>query len=1520
MSSQLQVSGEAKIRDIQGPVVANSGVITALDGAASQYVRGDGTLADFPTSTGGGSSVSYYLNSSVSQGTIGGVAYRELSKEPIIGAGTDIAISANGYVASYLTDANDPDVLSIPGGNFNCEFYFSVNNNTGNPFFYAELYKYDGTTFTLLGSSVGVPEYINQGTIIAPYYFAIPVATAALALTDRLAIRIYVNVDGRTVTLHTENGHLCQVVTTLSKGMVSLNNLTDQSQFLTTGTSGTNFNIVSSGDTHTFNLPVASATNTGKLSSTDWSTFNNKVPYTGATADVDLGAYELSSKYLNANGTSGLGGVLNIKQDATYLAKGNGYSSIASSSVLFDFFGYTGVSTYKNFALRFDSLTNNTQRTFTLPDLSGTLALLEGSQTFSGSKTFANNVKIDNGVDGNYIGFKQYGSGSTATTGFTTLYSISTNGFGIGFGTTKAIQFDSASITTFRTYIFPDANGTLALTSDLSAYVTLATTQTISGAKTFSLDILVNGLTVGRGGGSISTNTVLGTTALSSNTTGASNVAIGINSLNTNTTGGSNVAVGQSSLQTNNGNQNTAIGNQALQFNTTGSQNTALGHISLQNNTTGSSNTGIGAGSLYQNTTGYENTAVGYATLYSNTIGYDNVGVGYASLNLNTTGTYNTSIGSRSLFSNTTGNNNTAIGNISLNLNTTGSNNIAIGGNALANNTTSSNNTAVGYVSLGQNITGTQNSALGANSLTLNTIGSNNIAIGYTSLNANTTGSQNTSIGVAALTLHTTGTYNTAIGYGAGGSITTGSNNTIVGYYAGTATMSNNIVLADGAGNVRYQFDGTNNIFTSNLNGTSASFASSGGSDTFAINHSSGSGIALNITKGGNGEGLYINKTSGSGNAATIIGTLNATTLVKSGGTSSQYLMADGSTSTLTNPVTGTGTTNYLPKFTGASTIGNSVIQESSGNIGIGVTPTYKLDVRGSSGAYWNGSTYTGGTPLAISITNTEVGGYDPVLIFQQTDSGGTSKNAGGIGIVGRSSWTSGNNSTQISDMYFLVRNDNGGISERMRLTSTGNLGLGVTPSAWVSSVRAIQIGALGGTVITANTSAGGTSTFGQNWYFDNAFRYAATGTSSYYSQGSGAHIWYQAPSGTAGNAISFTQAMTLNASGNLMMGTTTASTGFSRISLVGGEASGTGANTGIQLTYNASTFGGGAITTINAAGGGLSFYTFAGNVGAESYSQAMTLFSTGNLLVQTGGTRTDAGYKLDVNGTGRFSGDLTIGGGANTQSSLSLTRLKGYSNYFDASNRYGDYGKLIFNADNSWTSAARRWLITNALNNTTFAIIRSVDAGTDPSLGNAGAVDSGTVDFQISNTGAATFSSTIAATSFSATDIESGVYANYFGPYSGGSSSILNFLYGSSGSVTWNNGGVKMTLSSSGTLGITTLAGTGSRAVLADSSGNLSAPVSDISVKENIKPIGYGLNEILKMNPVWFDFIDEYKNYGEGRQNGNIAQEMETIIPEAVFTTPSTGKMGINYDQMHAVYIKAIQELEARIKQLENK
>ena len=104
-------------------------------------------------------------------------------------------------------------------------------------------------------------------------------------------------------------------------------------------------------------------------------------------------------------------------------------------------------------------------------------------------------------------------------------------------------------------------------------------------------------------------------------------------------------------------------------------------------------------------------------------------------------------------------------------------------------------------------------------------------------------------------------------------------------------------------------------------------------------------------------------------------------------------------------------------------------------------------------------------------------------------------------------------------------------------LDSSGNLGLGVTPSAWNSPVKAFQIGSR-----TSISDAGVFgSTLGNNTYNDalGIDRYIVNGFASGYSQVSGQHRWFTAPSGTAGNAISFTQAMTLDASGNLGIGTT---------------------------------------------------------------------------------------------------------------------------------------------------------------------------------------------------------------------------------------------------------------------------------------------------------------------------------------------------------------------------------------------
>lgn len=111
---------------------------------------------------------------------------------------------------------------------------------------------------------------------------------------------------------------------------------------------------------------------------------------------------------------------------------------------------------------------------------------------------------------------------------------------------------------------------------------------------------------------------------------------------------------------------------------------------------------------------------------------------------------------------------------------------------------------------------------------------------------------------------------------------------------------------------------------------------------------------------------------------------------------------------------------------------------------------------------------------------------------------------------------------------------------ERLQVDPAGNAGLGVPPSAWRSLDRAFQVRQ---TIIhdINNTS----SAFGQNYYLDsgNLYRYQKNGFASMFVQNGGdvgRFEWHTAPSGTAGNPITFTQAMTLTQGGNLLVGTTT--------------------------------------------------------------------------------------------------------------------------------------------------------------------------------------------------------------------------------------------------------------------------------------------------------------------------------------------------------------------------------------------
>ena len=200
--------------------------------------------------------------------------------------------------------------------------------------------------------------------------------------------------------------------------------------------------------------------------------------------------------------------------------------------------------------------------------------------------------------------------------------------------------------------------------------------------------------------------------------------------------------------------------------------------------------------------------------------------------------------------------------------------------------------------------------------------------------------------------------------------------------------------------------------------------------------------------------------------------------------------------------VLGSGTSSYLPKFTAASTIGNSALQDDGTN--------------------------------TVSLT------YAGASVFSIIGNSGNSKNL---------YFKSNGNSNPSIRIYqdggtdnLLIALGDGSTAPSMKLTlnSTGNLGLGVTPSAW-ALYKAMQVQAAS----IANFDTSDNSIIGSNVYYGGSptdFRYISTGTSTMYRLNGGAHSWSTAASGTAGAAITFTQAMTLTAAGRLLINTPTES------------------------------------------------------------------------------------------------------------------------------------------------------------------------------------------------------------------------------------------------------------------------------------------------------------------------------------------------------------------------------------------
>jgi hypothetical protein len=256
--------------------------------------------------------------------------------------------------------------------------------------------------------------------------------------------------------------------------------------------------------------------------------------------------------------------------------------------------------------------------------------------------------------------------------------------------------------------------------------------------------------------------------------------------------------------------------------------------------------------------------------------------------------------------------------------------------------------------------------------------------------------------------------------------------------------------------------------------------------------------------------------------ASAGLGVYNPTTV----GTYSQLVFGyqDG---TITNAASYIG---YVSTNSGAQGYGDLVFGTRSVNTDTQPTERMRIDSSGNVGIGTTSPTTVGGVALCVYDSSA------PRIRLTNSTTGNTSTVGGELTIAG-SDFIMENRTASANIRWY----NNG--SERMRLDSSGNVGIGATPNAWGGAYKALQIGG-GASGNFLNFQAPSQLISCNAYYNGSNYVYQSSnyaGISDFNGSSAGGFSWRLAASGTAGNTPSFTQAMTLNSSGQVLVGTTTA-------------------------------------------------------------------------------------------------------------------------------------------------------------------------------------------------------------------------------------------------------------------------------------------------------------------------------------------------------------------------------------------